>query len=198
LQVNNWNEYRKARVLEKEILTEIKNTIVLNSQLLKNHIEVVENLNHTSDKVITLIDDDGQYLSSFETDFYFSFYSGTNIYLSTDGYEGLKNAGFEIIRNGSLRKAIVHLLGVRYQQNSEFLDYIKDHFQNYEPFLIQNFITEEKRLIPIDFPDLKKNPQFIAIIKRMKERRNGILGNLERSLEENEIVLDLIILELNQ
>jgi hypothetical protein len=198
LQINNWNEGRKARILEKDILIEIKNTLQINSELLESHISWVHQLNQISDKVIALIENDIEYVPTYEQDFYFSFYSGTNIYLANDGYEGLKNAGFEIIQNSSLRKAIVHLFSVQYQQNAEFMNYIKEHFNSYESFLLQNFIAEEKRLVPLDFAILKNNPQFISIIKRMKERRNRVLVNLETSLEENEGVLLFINSELSQ
>jgi hypothetical protein len=198
LQVNNWNEGRKARTLEKEILIEINNTLQVNSELMKNHISRVDELNLISVKVISLIEDDLEYLSAYENDFYYSFYSGTNIYLSTDGYEGLKNAGIEIIQNSALRKAIVHLFDVQYQQNAEFINYIKEHFKIYESFLLQNFIAEEKRLVPIDFAILKNNPQFISIIKRMKERRNRVIENLESNFEENESVLEFIDDELGK
>ena len=103
LQVNNWNERRKDRILEKEILIEIKNTLEVNSQLVENQIAVIENLNKTSDKVIAIIENDSIYSSTYEQDFYYSFYSGTNIYLSNNGYEALKNAGFEIISNNSVK-----------------------------------------------------------------------------------------------
>ena len=198
LQINNWNEWKKDRVQEQEILTELKNTMEVNSELLKDHISVINGLNETSDKVIALIENNGDYSDEYEDDFYYSFYSGTNIYLSNDGYEGLKNKGFEIIQNSALRKAIVHLFGVQNIKSAEFINYIKDHFKIYESFLIQYFTSEEKRLVPIDFAVLKKDPQFISIIKRMKERRNRVLDNLERNLEENEIVLQLINSKLNQ
>jgi hypothetical protein len=139
-----------------------------------------------------------KYSPTYEQDFYFSFYSGTNIYLSTDSYEGLKNAGFEIIKNGSLKKSIIHLFSVQYQQNVEFINYIKEHFKIYESFLLENFIAEEKKLVPIDFVVLRHNPQFLSIIKRMKERRKRVLDNLERSLEQNERILHLVNPELSQ
>lgn len=198
VQINNWNEYRKDRNQEVEILIEIKNTLELNSELMIEHISLIEGLNETSDKVISIIENANEYTDSYGEDFYFSFYSGTNIYLSNDGYEGLKNSGFEIIRNSALRKAIVHLFGVQYLKTTEFVGYMKDHFKIYESFVIQHFITEEKRLVPIDFSTLRNNSQFIAIIKRMKERRNRVHDTLKKNLEENEIVLQLINSELKK
>ena len=136
LQINNWNEWKKDRVQEQEILTELKNTMEVNSELLKDHISVINGLNETSDKVIALIENNGDYSDEYEDDFYYSFYSGTNIYLSNDGYEGLKNKGFEIIQNSALRKATVHLFGVQNIKSAEFINYIKDSntYLEQEPF----------------------------------------------------------------
>ena len=198
VQINNWNEYRKDRNQEVEILMEIKNTLELNSELMIEHVSLIEGLNETSDKVNSIIENANEYTDSYGEDFYFSFYSGTNIYLSNDGYEGLKNSGFEIIRNSVLRKAIVHLFGVQYLKTTEFVDYMKDHFKIYESFVIQHFITEQKKLVPIDFSTLRNNSHFIAIIKRMKERRNRVHDTLKKNLEENEIVLQLINSELKK
>ena len=198
LQINNWKEFRKDRVQELEILIELKNTMEVNAQLLNDHISVIIELNETSDKVTSFVENDGSYSDAYEDDFYYSFYSGTNIYLSNDGYEGLKNKGFEIIQNSALRSSIVHLFGVQNIKSAEFINYIKEHFIIYESFVIQHFIAEEKRLVPIDYATLEMNPQFISIIKRMKERRNRVLANLERNLAENEIVLQLMNAELNQ
>ncbi|NND09128.1 MAG: hypothetical protein HKN87_22380 [Saprospiraceae bacterium] len=126
LQINNWNERRKERILEREIITEIKNTIELNSKLLTDHISVIEGLNSRSDNIIALPNNDGEYDSTYEDDFYYCFYSGTNIYLLSDGYEGLKNTGFEIVQNVALRKSIINLFGIRYVQNAEFINFIKE------------------------------------------------------------------------
>ena len=74
LQINNWNEWKKDRVQEQEILTELKNTMEVNSELLKDHISVINGLNETSHKVIALIENNGDYSDEYEDDFYYSFY----------------------------------------------------------------------------------------------------------------------------
>ena len=198
LQINTWNEWRKERVLEKDILIEIKNTAELNSNLIQDHLAIIDNLNETSEKVISFIKSDNTYLPEYEEDFYYCFYSGTNIYLLNDGYERLTNSGLEIIQNNDLRKAIVDLFGVRFFKSAEFVNYIKEHFNSYETFLVQNFITEEKKLIPMDFAELRRKIEFIAIVKRMKERRNRVYSNLEKCLHENDDLLILINAELNK
>jgi hypothetical protein len=196
VQINNWNENRKTAILAAELLTEIQNNIIVNIDLIKSHTSVIDRLNATSEKVVSIIEQRAKYNQDFESDFYFCFFSGTNIYVSNDGYEALKNAGFEIIKNNILKKEIVELFGVKNLKNAHFIEYIKENFKVYESFLIQNFLTEDQRLIPIDYQALIENQQFLAIVKRIKERRTSILKTLNIAIEENEEVLQLIQGEL--
>ena len=178
-------------------MTEVQNNIALNTDLIEKQIRVINNLNSTSDRVVSLIEKKEKYNVNFEENFYYCFFSGTNIYLSNDGFEAFKNAGFQIVKNNQLRKAIIDLFGVKNFKHVQFIEYIKENFKVYESFLIQNFYTEEQRLIPIDYEELMLDPQFMAIVKRMKERRTSILNNLNNNLEENQSVLELVEEELD-
>ena len=83
-------------------------------------------------------------------------------------------------------------------KTAQFINYIKENFKLYESFLIQYFITEEHRLVPINFLQLREDAQFLAIIKRMKERRLRVLSNLQSFSSENQKMLQLINDELGE
>jgi hypothetical protein len=179
-------------------LTEVQNNIALNTDLIERQITVINNLNSTSDTVFSCIEKKPKYDAVFEEDFYYCFFSETNIYLSKNGFEAFKNAGFQNVKNNQFRKAIIDLFGVKNLKHVQFIEYIIENFKIYESYLIQNFYTEEHRLIPIDYQLLLADPQFLAIVKRMKERRTRILNNLNNNLEENLSVLVLLKEELGE
>jgi hypothetical protein len=56
LQVNNWNEYRKDRVKEREILIQLESEFQSNLDQLDEKIEIRNLLVHSSMKLLELID----------------------------------------------------------------------------------------------------------------------------------------------
>ena len=112
LQVNNWNEWRKDRIVEKKILSEVKNTIEMNCQLFLNHRTTINDLNNSNDTIISFLENKQSFSSLFQRHFERSFRSGTNIYMSFSGYEGLRNVGFGIIQSDTLKNEIINLFDV--------------------------------------------------------------------------------------
>ena len=196
LQVNNWNEYRMERKLEQELLIEIEESLETNIQNLKEHLVRIDRLNQHSQQVIDWIEYRGPYVQQLDTAFYRSFFSATNFYMTDAGYEGLKNAGFETIKNRELKNAVVNLFGVGHSKETQFIQYLQRNFNNYETFLVSNFISGERALTPIDPTDLQVDPKFKAIITRMKERRNRIKDRLTSYLSKSQSVLDIVKKEL--
>ena len=198
LSINNWNESRKDRIQEKEILSEILETIVRNNDLLENHMFLIEDINRSSDVVIRWIENESENSEEHQTEFYRCFLSGSNIFLSSAGYDELKNSGLELITNTFLKNEIIYLFGVDNLRRAQLINFFKLNFPIYEDFIIKNFITEEHKLIPINREHLQKNSQFLAIVKRIKERRERIKGTLQSNLQQSSKVLQLIKDELGE
>jgi len=196
--LNNWNDLRKERIKEKEILSEILETIIKNNELLENHVLLIEDINKSSDIVILWIENESEYSEEYHTEFYRCFFSGSNIFLSSAGYDELKNSGLELIRNTFLKNEIIYLFGVDNLRRAQLINFFKQNFPIYEDFLIKNFVSEEQELIPINREHLRKNSQFLAIVKRIKERRNRIKEGLQSNLEQSRKVLELIKNELDE
>jgi len=198
LSINNWNESRKDRIQEKEILSEISETIVRNNEILENHMLLIEDINRSNEVVILWIENESEYSEEYQKEFYRCFLSGSNIFLSSAGYDELKNSGMELIRNTFLKNEIIYLFGVDYLRRAQLINFFKQHFPIYEDFLIKNFITEEQKLIPINREHLQKNLQFLAIVKRIKERRGRIKWGLRKNIQQSSKVLQLIKDELGK
>ncbi len=198
LSINNWNESRKDRIQEKEILSEISETIVRNNEILENHMLLIEDINRSNEVVILWIENESEYSEEYQKEFYRCFRSGSNIFLSSAGYDELKNSGLKLIRNTFLKNEIIYLFGVDNLRRVQLINFFKQDFPIYEDFLIKNFITEEQKLIPINREHLQNNSQFLAIVTRIKERRSRIMSGLQSNLQQSSKVLQLIKDELGK
>jgi hypothetical protein len=198
LSINNWNESRKDRIQEKEILSEISETIVRNNEILENHMLLIEDINRSNEVVILWIENESEYSEEYQKEFHRCFRSGSNIFLSTAGYDELNNSGLELIGNTFLKNEIIYLFGVDNLRRGQLINFFKQHFPIYEDFLIKNFIAEDYKLIPINREHLQKNSQFLAIVKRIKERRSRIKDGLQSNLQQGRKVLQLVKDELGQ
>ena len=56
LQINNWNDWRKYRVKEKEVLVNLSENFELNIESLKSDIEILQEFNVSSRIVLNVLD----------------------------------------------------------------------------------------------------------------------------------------------
>jgi len=119
LQINTWNEARKNKALEKSMLENLVQNLEQNSDKMKSHIKSI-NFNRKSGAVVLaaienkLIDQD-----ALEDQFHKALMNTSSVGLSETGYTVIKNNGFQIIRNQTLKNELMaffedtqpHLLG---------------------------------------------------------------------------------------
>lgn len=105
LQVNNWNEERKERKLEKSLLENLAENLEQNCERLQKRITYIS-ANRKYEKIILSALENKSYHDSLETIFPKVLINASNFYLSQVGYEAIKNKGFEIIHNETLRTEI--------------------------------------------------------------------------------------------
>jgi hypothetical protein len=109
LQINNWNEYRKDRALEKEILEQILGDIEIDRETLKRAMNM-SNYSIESNKYILKAAKEGKEFDSIleynfsMTTIPFSFFQAERA-----TYDNIKSIGFQIISNKKLRKEIQYL-----------------------------------------------------------------------------------------
>lgn len=107
LQVNNWNEDRKARKLEKSLLENLAKNLEQNCERLERRIAYIKT-NHKYEKIILSAIENKSYHDSLERIFpkVLINVQPSNFQLSQIGYEAIKNKGFEIIHDETLRTEI--------------------------------------------------------------------------------------------
>ena len=110
LALDNWNEVRKDRILEIDILAEIKENLI---QDLKDHNENIYFLNHvvrSSGIILDHLNNDLPYQDSLAT--HFSWLPMTaNFDAINSGYELWLSEGVNIITNDSIRIKISSIYG---------------------------------------------------------------------------------------
>lgn len=202
LQVNNWNEWRKDREREKEILTELSNSLKQNIFAMEQDVQRRITWNQSSDIIISVMESGLQYSDTLNIHFQNARLPGTNLSLSLAGYEGLKNAGFEILQNEKLRNGIVQLFEVTLHNLLEEMEYFEAFQPDRQSLIDELFSYEEEKfdpespftvpIAPHDFESLKDNIHYLAMIKSAKVQRNIIGVHLYRLLQESRSILDLI------
>jgi len=131
LQINNWNEWRKERELEKEILIGLKETLESNIVIVEDRVEYFNTAWESGKIIMNAID--SRLPNNDSLRFYFSRavngYGGADV-ISYVGYETLKNSGFGLIENKDLKEEILQLFETTYRN----LISIDNTFVGYNPY----------------------------------------------------------------
>ena len=175
LQINNWNEVKKAKEKETHALNEIISDLDNNIKNLRT-IKTRERNSLNSSKnslkiIIDVLENKKEYHDSLITHF-----TGILKYpdpdLKTSGYESLTSIGMDLISDHKLRSEIGSYYTSQIQDVVRAYDELRDDFYHYildySRFLfVSNFDEGYKQhmMIPTDFEQLKNNNGFIQSIK---------------------------------
>jgi len=206
LSINNWNEARKEKIQEIKILGELKKSIENNCyEMVQDSLRRV-NWNKSSDIIINTLQQNSNYHDSLNIHFHNARLPGTNLSLSTAGYEGLKNIGFNIISSDTLRNSIVELFEIsqknlleemayfetfqpdRQTQIDKLFSYYQEKFDSTNPFGVP--------IKPHNYESLLNDKVYMAMIKSVKVQRSIIGVILNNNLQESRKVLQLINAQL--
>ena len=199
LQINTWNEQRKERITEKELLFELYESVKRNQEILSSGIRrwgsttrAIELISYTIEKQKPFSDSLANYFADAHQT------RGNNLNgLDFSGYKALENKGFDILRNQSLRKDIVYLfehnLPMLATSNNQ-LDFDNSGF-HYE-YITRNFIVREYKEYPIDYTRIMNDRFYFSILKRLDRNLNRKISRVKRTIDENQRVLKLLESEL--
>ena len=191
LQINNWNEWRKDRIVEKDILTGLLQSVTRNKDNLNWGLESWSTTTKAIDIITHAIDTALPYHDSLNNHFNEAHRSrGNNLnMLDFSGYKSLENRGFEILRNDTLRKSIISLFESTFPglvSTSEQVDFDNSGFHN--EYIVRNFITDPSGEYPIDYDKVMKDQFYYSILKRLDfnlYRKTNRVSRALRDVEEN-------------
>lgn len=198
LQINNWNEFRKERLVESNILNEIlvnlesdlKNLdlkIKESSQFLTNSVKVLEHLQNK-----TSISDSLKYN-------YSALVGHGNFEPTTIAYENLKTKGVDIIQNDSLRQVISELYSFKYFTLVEDRRTVVRRFQEIQAEMVQNkikLIKPYSEAEPINFIELSNDIPFQNMLIKNIWILKWVINRYEIGKNEIKVVQQKIQQEL--
>ncbi|GAA4240705.1 DUF6090 family protein [Winogradskyella damuponensis] len=174
LQFNNWNEAKKTREKEQQVLTEIISDLEFTLQDLDRVINTrTNNLKRTINSIHTVIDileTNKPYHDSLAYTFR-SINAYDDIHFKTSGYQSLVSIGTDLVEDPKLRSSIgeFHTSSIketkgRFEEvHLDFYSYMIDNYRKkYTSVFDENSL---ERLIPNDFETLKKDKEYIQSLK---------------------------------
>ena len=199
LQINNWNENRKAEVEEIKILANLK------SDLEKTLIEFANAVEFNKSTVAEISKIQHHHKNNLPYDekldfsfgviphFYFSFVTNST-------YKSLQTVGIGIIQNDSLKNKIVNIYDVVL---ASMIDYNNDEnllkSSIVEPFFSKNIRYTEDSVYsakPNKYTDLINNNEFNNILSLIKRQRARGFENYESVSIKLKDLIDAINSEL--
>ena len=199
LSINNWNEEKKERSIEKRMLEELVENLEYNTEILEEWINSNRKNDISGDIITSVLEDKLPYHDSLNNHFAKALNIRKIGLMSEVGYESLKNVGLEIIQNKQMKKNIVGLFEGFYQVIKSKLDVVT--YKNNELMRLQNkrFMRKQGlKFKPFDYDSLLNDLEFLSSLNQSRDNRSWLNKSLEESLEETQIVLQLVKEELNK
>ena len=200
LQINNWNQYKKERAKEKEVLEDIMNNLNRNNELIRNSLMTIYEIDKSSDIVISVIRNKEPYSDTLDLHFFESTRSGGLLFpLSTEGYESLKNAGFDIIRSDSMKDEILELFEISYKRIKEKGQWTTEKTTQFNDYAYTIFKEElANRFTPLSYNQLLNDTRYISFVVDIKAQRSWLTGDVLDCLSQSEKIIKLIADELKE
>ena len=193
LQINNWNDDRKERLLETKILTEILSNLNIDLDEIRDDIAIMDSVNLACLEIIRFMETDSTPSESF-------YYNAAKVRVNPhfdpnkSGYNLLVSKGVEIILNDSLRGAISNLYETSYpyyrryeeertmfklqQINPKLLHYFT-WLPNAELYFFASFQISKE-----DYYEMKNDPTFLKLL-HATAHENRVIQNRAQRTEGN-------------
>ena len=199
LSINNWNEQRKTNRKELSILTEVKNALNANKEILKTRSDIFNDLKHRGELLQEHLTNKLVYHDTLES--YLNIpQRNYSFRLSFSTYENLKSQGFDIISNEGLRLDIIKLYDEHFGLLKDQEDKMSDILTNsIEPILFKYFKTTlNGGLEPNDYEQLLNNSDYSNMLSFMIWVANGFEEHCQNFVIEIEKVLNSIESEIEK
>ena len=192
VQVNNWNEGRKERKIEFQILNEV----IVNLEASLQHFNSHSDRNWQIARSFVIITDDLREGRPANDSTFFHLgkvLTYPHISLHVAGYDLLKNKGIHIVSNPELRKELtIHFekhvklyrtgtQDVQRDYNLYMLDFIRSEFEVYR---------WRQEAIPYDYELLRVNRAFIGSMRAYYGSYAFFIQDTDRMIDRTELLLE--------
>jgi len=194
LQINNWNEWRKERALEKIVLEDIKGNIIRNHDLINNAITTIDQINRSTAILNNAIKLELPYDDTLAYHMNEALRSGTFLFkLNSDGYESLQSTGFNIIQNEELKDEILSLFEATYGYVLTTLQFANSLYLDNSGWWKAYFHKSDLNVMtPYNKDNILKDKRYLTEINEIAFLRRDFQNALKGSLTESQRVLQII------
>jgi len=193
LQINTWNEDRKTKKFEDEILYLISENLKNDSILLSKQLYQAKRANFLTDRLLNSVAQK-QYGDSL------NYWMGKIIVFErfksqSSAFEVLKSKGIESISNKELQLGLI----AYYEQSlfntyTSLTDVEKSFKADWIPLIKENFLEFNwmDYHVPNNSKEFFEKPSTIVMFKIFKNNRAGSVNQLEKSIEKSSEIRRLI------
>lgn len=201
LQINTWNEQRKIKAMELAALKEIASDLRDDLTSLENDVRI----NQSGLTSITIIREalktNRAYHDSLSRHFGKLDFN-TTYTLKTSGFDHLKNLGFHIIENDSIRKKITDLYAMEYpflkerEQLAEqkTFEYFSPRYLRYFKRLIaaDNALSRTAHYEPVNYDAMRSDQEFQRLLDLINLLKEDNKFSINYTLKELKLTQALI------
>jgi len=206
LQINNWNEWRKDRVEEREVLKNLGRAFKsdldnhFTKHLLRTELDI-----QRANQLLQYITLNRPYNDSLKLNF--GVLSGTGGKIWTpqlSAYKRLESKGLDLITNDSLLNSIIDIYNLDYPRiTSIFENFLKNIHDYGRPIVRRQFLSHYvgqtyDGYIPIDYSSLVEDAEFLNTLKVLRGNNRQINNQLSVSKSNVENVIQHIKDELGE
>lgn len=199
LQVNTWNEFRKDRIKENQILIDLKKSLNadIENQLNPNISQIVEDLSNVN-SIIKSLENKAIYNDSMSIKFRSLMFSKSFKWEVTT-YKSLENEGLNIISKPELKSEILRLYNMKYPELEYFIsNFSKNLIEFFRPEMREKFkfnykTTNEIFYVPSNYEELLHDTSFMNTL--LTARLN--FQNIYNSLKETKLDVGKVIANID-
>jgi hypothetical protein len=186
LQVDNWNQSRQDRKLERNLLSEMRSNLIATQEDIEYNIMMQERYLNSTEVVIDFLKSELPWHDSLG--YYFTrIMAGTVFDHNNSAYESLNSIGIDLVHNDSLRQQVSLLFEVRYPKVDLTQDLLFTHvFDHLYPAIRTNLrtIVPGEKTIPLNLDELRQNNGFAEDLYMTIFIYNLSIQTYDRALEE--------------
>ena len=177
LSINNWNELRKASIVEIEILKEIKSSLQKDLDNLEGNSTTQNSILRSQSLILDWIEKDLEYNDSLSN--HFGRLTSLTIFRpNASTFESLKQIGLRTITNDSLRNKILNLYENEYHFHSTIynnLNKVRNSLKdlNYKFFKVEGY--RGRKFIPLNDNKLKSNHEYEFKLRELRDINSGYI-----------------------
>lgn len=201
VQVNNWNENRKSKIKEIKTLKELRSDLAQNLEDIEINIAHLIDSQNSNEIIISHIENNIPYNDSLDYHFW-NLYPYITFNVNQTTYESLKQMGFNLISNDSLRISISDLYANKFTGYRNFENtYLIEHHNNaVKPMFMSEFTpfdSSSSAVHPKNYTQFMNDPKYKAIIswtaltcRNFADMQSGLKEDVEKLMAQIDKEID--------